>query len=249
MKPAAQQRFAADAGLACARPAQLKPGTLARRETHVDFAIQVVPAGRVGDDRAEAFSRPDAHLLVLADGAGGTSGGAAASDAILASAVTFFPQSTSHCIRFLQDLDQQLTTVGQTTAVVLVLTGSQVFGASVGDSSAWLLGPADVTDLTQHQKAKPLLGSGNAVPIGFGPLPLVGRVLIGSDGLFKYAPHERIAFLASSLPLAEAAAALVDAARLRSGALQDDIAVVVAGQQGIAADGLVGRFAPSGVRS
>ena len=216
----------------------------------MDFAIQVVPARQVGDDRAEVFSRPGAHLLVLADGAGGTSGGAAAAaDAVLASALTFFPNSASDCVRFLQDLDQKLTTVGQSTAVVLVLTDSEVLGASIGDSSAWLVGPTNVTDLTQHQKTKPLLGSGSAVPIGFGPFPFVGRVLLGSDGLFKYVSHDRIATLASSLPFADAATGLVDAARLRSGALQDDIAVVVAGQQGVAADGLVGRSTPSGARS
>jgi serine/threonine protein phosphatase PrpC len=198
----------------------------------VDFAIQVVPAKRVGEDRAEVFSRPEGHLLVLADGAGGTSGGAAAADAVLASALTFFPNSCSDCVRFLQNLDQKLTTVGQSTVVVVFLTDSIVWGASVGDSSAWLIGPTDIADLTQHQKAKPLLGSGNAVPIGFGPLPFVGRVLVGSDGLFKYVSHDRIATLAGSLPCDDAAAALVDAARLRSGALQDDIAVIVAGQRG-----------------
>ena len=194
----------------------------------MDFAIQVVPARQVGDDRAEVFSRPHGHLLVLADGAGGTSGGAAAAEAVLAGALTFFPNSSSDCVRFLQDLDQKLTTVGQSTAVALVLTDSEVLGASVGDSSAWLVGPLDVTDLTQHQKPKPLLGSGNAIPIGFGPLPFVGRVLIGSDGLFKYVSHDRIATLARGVPFADAAAGLVAAARLRSGALQDDIAVVVA---------------------
>jgi len=215
----------------------------------VDFAIQVVPARRVGDDRAEVFLRLDGHLLVLADGAGGTSGGAAAADAVLAGALSFFPNSASDCVRFLQDLDQKLTTIGQSTAVLVVLTESEIFGASVGDSSSWLVGAADATDLTQHQRAKPLLGSGLAVPVGFGPLPFVGRVLLGSDGLFKYVSHDRIAALARSSPFADAATVLVDAARLRSGALQDDIAVVVAGQQGVAADELVGRFAPSGARS
>jgi serine/threonine protein phosphatase PrpC len=199
--------------------------------------------------RAEVFPLPDGNLLVLADGAGGTSGGAAAADAVLAAAIAFVPNSALDCVRFLQSLDRKLTTVGQCTAVVVVLTDGEILGASVGDSSAWLVGPADVTDLTQHQKTKPLLGSGMAVPVGFGPVPLVGRVLLGSDGLFKYVSHDRIAALASSLPFADTATGLVDAARLRSGALQDDIAVVVAGQQGVAADGLVGRFAPSGARS
>lgn len=195
----------------------------------MDIAIQVVFARRAGDDRAEAIPRGTGHLLVLADGAGGTSGGAAAADAVLARARNLALNSLSDCVGFLQDLDRQLTNVGQTTAIVMVLEDGQVFGASVGDSCAWLLSAAGVVDLTRHQKPKPLLGSGNAAPISFGPLPRVGRVLVGSDGLFKYVAHERICDLASSLPLTEVPAALVAAARLRSGALQDDIAVIVAG--------------------
>jgi hypothetical protein len=112
---------------------------------------------------------------------------------------------------------------------VVVVEAGRVFGASVGDSSAWLLAAAGVTDLTQYQKSKPLLGSGNATPIGFGPLPCVGRVLVASDGLFKYVPYDRIRNLASTLPLADVPATLVAAARLRSGTLQDDVAVIVAG--------------------
>jgi serine/threonine protein phosphatase PrpC len=195
----------------------------------VDIAIQVVSARWDGDDRAEALPRGTGHLLVLADGAGGTSGGAAAADAVLARARSLALSSLSDCVGFLRDLDRQLTNVGQTTAIVVVLEDGQVFGASVGDSCAWLLSAASVVDLTRYQKSKPLLGSGNATPIGFGPLPCSGRVLVGSDGLFKYVTYERICNLASSLPLTEVPAALVAAARLRSGALQDDIAVIVAG--------------------
>jgi len=198
----------------------------------VDIAIQVVAARRVGDDRAEASRRPDGHLLVLADGAGGTSGGAEAADAVLNGARTSSLDSVSACIRLLKDLDQRLTNVGQTTAVVIVVSDERIFGASVGDSSAWLIGFSDVLDLTQHQQPKPLLGSGDAMPIGFGPVPCFGRLLVGSDGLFKYVPHERIRNLVSTLPLQDAPAALVAAARLRSGALQDDIAVIVAGEPG-----------------
>jgi hypothetical protein len=110
---------------------------------------------------------------------------------------------------------------------VVVVEAGRVFGASVGDSSAWLLAAAGVTDLTQYQKSKPLLGSGNATPIG--SLPCVGRVLVASDGLFKYVPYDRMRDLASTLPLADVPATLVAAARLRSGTLQDDVAVIVAG--------------------
>jgi PPM family protein phosphatase len=195
----------------------------------VDIALQIVSAKPAGDDRAEALPRVGGHLLVLADGAGGTSGGAAAADAVLASARTHLLSCPSDCIRLLQDLDRQLTNVGQTTAILTVVQDGEVFGASVGDSCAWLLAVASVIDLTQYQKPKPLLGSGNATPIGFGPLPCAGRILVGSDGLFKYVPYDRIRDLASTLALAEVPAALVAAARLRSGTLQDDIAVIVAG--------------------
>jgi serine/threonine protein phosphatase PrpC len=53
-----------------------------------------------------------------------------------------------------------------------------------------------------------------------------GRVLLGSDGLFKYATVERICALATQRPVAEAAEALANCVRLPSGGLQDDVAVV-----------------------
>jgi len=102
-------------------------------------------------------------------------------------------------------------------------------GASVGDSGAWLLTPPDFVDLTEDQNRKPLLGSGLAKPVAFGPYSISGRLLVASDGLFKYVACERIRELATTLPLASTAGALVDAARLPSGALQDDVAVIVAG--------------------
>jgi PPM family protein phosphatase len=110
-----------------------------------------------------------------------------------------------------------------------VVVGGKVFGASAGDSGAWLIGATAVQDLTEHQRQKPLLGSGNAVPIGFGPVRHEGRLLMASDGLFKYVPYARICDLARSVALADAPTELVAAARLSSGTLQDDVAVLVAG--------------------
>jgi hypothetical protein len=46
----------------------------ALKEKH-KIAIQAVSARRDGDDRAEALPRGTGHLLVLADGAGGTRAG------------------------------------------------------------------------------------------------------------------------------------------------------------------------------
>jgi PPM family protein phosphatase len=199
----------------------------------VDVAILVVPAARSGDDRAGAFIRPEGYVLVLADGAGGTFGGAAAADPVLDSAPAFSSGSVADCARFLENLDRRLENVGQTTAVVAVVSGGTVYGASVGDSGAWLIDAGGITDFTEHQEPKPVLGSGNARPIGFGPIPCVGRIVMATDGLFKYVPHESIRDIVSGLPLADSPAALVAAARLSSGTLQDDIAIIVAEPKGI----------------
>ena len=180
---------------------------------------------------------PAGHLLVLADGAGGTSGGAAAADAVLAHARSASPTTSSDCGRLLGALDQALTDIGETTAILLVVSGGQVFGASVGDSAAWLFDPPVALDLTENQTAKPLLGSGRATPVTFGPFPFRGRVVLGSDGLFKYVRLDRIRDIASTFPLDDVPDQLVAAARLPSGGLQDDIAIIVACRQAVEADG------------
>jgi hypothetical protein len=49
---------------------------------------------------------------------------------------------------------------GMSTAVVAEIVDGQVVGASVGDSCAWLVSLGEVSDLTERQVRKPLLGSG-----------------------------------------------------------------------------------------
>jgi len=79
---------------------------------------------------------------------------------------------------------------GQCTAVVVEISEGRVFGASVGDSGAWMLPGKAIVDLTENQNRKPLLGSDEASPMGFGPIEISGRLLIASDGLFKYATEK-----------------------------------------------------------
>jgi len=52
---------------------------------------------------------------------------------------------------------------------------------------------ASVGDLTEHQYRKPLLGSGAAIPIN-----LDGTLILGSDGLFKYADFSQISQITES---------------------------------------------------
>lgn len=104
---------------------------------------------------------------------------------------------------------------------------SMCFGASVGDSGAWLVWDGTVIDLTEQQVRKPLLGSGAAHPVAFGPVPMRGRLVVATDGLFKYATRARLVSAASRGGPESAVTALIDAVRMPSGRLQDDVGVVV----------------------
>jgi len=203
----------------------------------LEIAIRIVSAGRVGQDRAVVLPLAIGHFFVLADGASGTSGGAVAADAVVDRARSSSPTSSADCVRLLRTVDRALVDVGQTTAVLLIASGGVVFGASVGDSAAWLVDSRRALDLTERQSRKPLIGSGRAEPLPFGPVQFTGRLVLGSDGLFKYVPPDQIRKTATSLPVESMPDELVAAARLPSGGLQDDIAIIVAGQQAVAVDG------------
>jgi serine/threonine protein phosphatase PrpC len=96
----------------------------------------------------------------------------------------------------------------------------------VGDSAAWVVGGAGIDDLTLGQR-KARLGSGRAAPVSFRRDGLDGVLVVGTDGLFKYATPSRIRDAVRDRPPEEAAARLVELVRLPSGAFQDDVAVVV----------------------
>ena len=98
---------------------------------------------------------------------------------------------------------------------------------SVGDSGAWIIRGAEIDDLTANQQHEPLLGAG-AHPIAFERGPLAGGTLVvASDGLFRYAKPADIARVASGSDVEAVARALIDLVRLPTGALQDDVSVVV----------------------
>jgi serine/threonine protein phosphatase PrpC len=193
-------------------------------------AIRIVRGDR-NEDRAAHGLLADQELLLLADGAGGISGGAAAAE-LAVSAFHSCWSATSDPVGALAQLDSVVATdhrSGETTFVFAVVHSGLVCGASVGDSGAWLVQlDGGVLELTAAQRRKPLVGSGVAVPISFGPHPIEGRLLLASDGLFKYVARERIVAAALTTDLDEAADALVAAPRLPNGKLQDDVAVVIA---------------------
>jgi len=196
-----------------------------------ELALRIHDAARLGQDRAIALRFTGGQLLVVADGAGGIAGGAAAAEFVLQS-LQDVQDPNADWSALLVGIDRQLASTarsGETTAVVAYVNTTGVRGASVGDSSAWLIHGDTFTDLTSGQSRKPLVGSGSAVPVSFASEQKFDRVLLGSDGLFKYLPAERICALSVLSPIDAAAAALANAVRLPSGSLQDDVALVVAG--------------------
>lgn len=191
-----------------------------------------VENGGKGEDRLLVEHCGSRTLAVVADGAGGIGGGAAAA-AMTCSIVAQrlrtggagTPEDWAKC---LYEADQAVVrTGGQCAAVVVEVSEGHVVGASVGDSGAWMLMGKAIFDLTENQYRKPLLGSDEAMPMGFGPIELSGRLLIATDGLFKYATESDITQRAMGVSVNEALARLIEGVRLRSGALQDDVAIIL----------------------
>lgn len=181
-----------------------------------------------GDDRAGHFQTVDGDVLVVADGAGGIGDGAhAAASVIAAVAADLALADALACAALLNRVDATLRR-GETTAVLVAVAGDEIRGASVGDSSAWLVDAHGLRDLCENQHRKPLIGSGRAVPVPFSARLGPATLLLASDGLFNYAARARITELAATAALEGLASRLADLARLRSGAFPDDISVLVA---------------------
>lgn len=194
-------------------------------------AHRVENGGR-GEDRLLVEQYGTRTLAVVADGAGGMGGGAAAAAMACSIAAQRLrtggagtPEDWARC---LYEADQAVArTGGQCAAVVVEVSEGCIVGASVGDSGAWMLMGKAIFDLTENQHRKPLLGSDEAMPMGFGPIELSGRLLIATDGLFKYATESDIAQRTMGVSVSEAVARLIEGVRLHSGALQDDVAIIL----------------------
>ena len=185
------------------------------------------------EDRVVILQQANTVILAVADGAGGLSGGAEAAEVALellvhrVSQPDWLPQPVE-CVAALREMDRtiwQRESAGQTTVVIAMVTDCYVFGASVGDSGAWLIDTPGMIDLTHGQRRKPLCGSGSAIPVGFGPTLFMGTLLVATDGLFKYARRTEIQRVATGSDLAYAARSLIDLVRLPNGELQDDVAL------------------------
>ena len=191
--------------------------------------------GTSGDDSLELLQLDDCILFCIADGAGGSAGAKEASKLVTQAAkeLIMLQEFTNpdDFEGFLRKLDLEVSTnpsCGETTAIVGTIKGDVVVGASCGDSEAWIYSEKFDYELTGLQYNKPLIGSRKATPIGFGPLEC-SNLVIGSDGLFKYADRNQIKeHVMSKVAKSEDIAAL---AKKETGELQDDISVILLQRQ------------------
>jgi PPM family protein phosphatase len=209
------------------------------RNFHASMALE--GQSKQCEDRAAVWIFHENLIVIVADGAGGIGGGAYAARMIIQCAsericeIFEFSQSETW-IKLLHELDWLLAEdpeAGEAAAVLLAIHSDGITGASVGDCGAWLIAGQEYQDLTQEQQRKPLLGSGEAFPVGFSVLPFVGTLLVASDGLFNYTTPQNICEAVGSASTNECSPEkLIDLVRLRSGQLQDDISVVLSSMNG-----------------
>ncbi len=159
-----------------------------------DHSIHLVSGRKNSEDRAAIYERDDALALVVADGAGGFSGGSAAADTFVLAVATAVGERSFDLLDLgrwrllLARTDAELAAkrVGETTAVVVVVSACSLVGVSVGDSEAWVVTASGIDDLTANQSRR-RLGTGRAEPTHFVRPALDGVLVVGTDGLFKYA--------------------------------------------------------------
>ncbi len=173
----------------------------------------------------------DSLLALLADGAGGTSGGRESATWALdelerrLKSVRIGREPLRHVMSELA-VEAQERSAGQTTLIVVQLTGTRLVGASIGDSEVRLFDPTSCQTLTDGQQRKPPEAASPRIHSFEAELQFNALLVIASDGLWRFAhePLPAVDTVRGSLP--SIATALIDAARLPNGQLQDDVSLI-----------------------
>ncbi|MDM8537078.1 macro domain-containing protein [Desulfobacterales bacterium HSG17] len=188
------------------------------------------------NDRAEIYDYGAIKFMLIADGAGGFGGGKEAADLFVENMNKYLDNTDNflnpqHWEGAFRNADQAILLdhiAGETTGIVIAIKDNHICGAGAGDSQVWLFAPSaqKYSELTCNQY-RYRLGSGRAVPVGFGPLPFQGILVAASDGLFNYTTLEKISKIALNLTPKYITEALISIVRLDSGQLHDDVSVIV----------------------
>lgn len=195
-------------------------------------------ANTVGlDDRAVVYQKSDFLVAVVADGAGGMSGASEAADYFLQSIQKKISTEVRNIMdhtywhQVLVEIDTLLykhPIAGETTGIIAAFNtkNNYIVGASVGDSEAYIISNKYCC-LTEDQYRKPLLGSGSAIPIPFGPIAIDGTLILGSDGLFKYTSLSKISQITQFYQPKKSILRLFDLVKLPNDSFMDDVSVIV----------------------
>ncbi|MGH7169838.1 MAG: protein phosphatase 2C domain-containing protein [Gemmataceae bacterium] len=179
------------------------------------------------EDRVTVIELDDGVVIAVADGAGGTGAGEQAAEMVIGevtASASLEHDADSWC-EILRQTDYRVG-AGESTCVVIARSPKGIVGAGVGDSKAWLLENDDLNDLTKNQARKPLLGSGQAQPVGFTWPSSPGLLLVCTDGFCNYIRRETLLKEILWIDFAVLARKLVEMVRLPSGELWDDIGIV-----------------------
>ncbi len=196
----------------------------------LQVALRMARGGPSNQDRAICLGIDGVLKCIVADGAGGLAGGEEAAQMFvdfMASRHIANEREAANAIAVIDGIMATRAEFGETTGVIACFAEDRMFGASVGDSAALLITETNVDRLTEFQVRKPLIGSGAVTPKPFLRTNASGRLLLATDGLVNYVPQSRVVDLVRGHGVARSADELVAAARLPSGVLQDDIALVL----------------------
>lgn len=188
-------------------------------------------------DRAEIFDCGERTIVAVADGAGGISGAAEAAEMFMRLVRDAAPrlQTPTDCQELLSRIDSEIARAadcGETTGIVLVVDQKLIFGASVGDSAAWVFKEKQRDELTAGQQRKPCLGTGMTSPRIFVRPRTPGTLIAATDGLWKYTNVGAIHQQSLATPITNLGAKLLELVRLPSGTFSDDVAIVACSLNG-----------------
>ncbi len=141
-------------------------------------SVDVIETNLEVQDAVRELGRLDAHLLVVADGVGGVSGGRRASQSAVFSLATFigrtaachydpnvqqeneFLERLEHAIRYAHEVVSSLSTPGRgpaTTLTMAMIIGRRVYIAHVGDSRAYVRSRGRLRQITRDQTMAAML--------------------------------------------------------------------------------------------
>lgn len=179
-------------------------------------------------------AEPGLVICLLADGMGGRANGAAAAraacEATWRAASALRPQALRDPATWRSALaagDRAAAEAqGFTTLIGLSADRAQVCGGSCGDSKAFSLVGSERMEWTARQRKNPPVGSGAAAFETFGG-PRCGRILLVSDGVWKYSGLEALERSFRLAAGSEVIDSLRRAALLPASGLPDDFSLIV----------------------